>query len=216
MMAVGYEKLHQYEKAIPLREKELEIYDKWDSRPRWSSSYTSLGKLYHLTGQYRKERKLYRQAVLALTEEDTDEANRYIEKYISVRKVNIASEATIASDLAGIYSEANLYDKAEAYYREALSLEPGTPSRMDNLAYFLIDNGRNISEGLELIDKALELSPDNYLYLDTKGWGLYKQGNFEEALELLGKSWELKPVYNHSIYLHLEEVRKAVAGQKNN
>jgi len=70
----------------------------------------------------------------------------------------------------------------------------------------------NIEEGLELIEKALESDPERYIYLDTKGWGLYKQGKYEEALEVLEKSWELKPRYNHEIFLHLEEAKKAVAG----
>jgi hypothetical protein len=52
--------------------------------------------------------------------------------------------------------------------------------------------------------------------LDTKGWGLYKQKKYKEALELLEKSWDLKPYYDHELYLHLEAAKKAVAGQKNN
>jgi tetratricopeptide (TPR) repeat protein len=90
---------------------------------------------------------------------------------------------------------------------------------MNTLAYFLIVNGRNINEGLGLVDNALVLSPDNYNYLHTKGWGLYKQGKYQEALETLQKSWDLRreqAVYNHEAYLHLEEAKKAVAGQKNN
>jgi len=227
----AYMALHQYDIAITEFEKELEIYDKWGSRPRWILSYTSLGKAYHLTDQYRKERKLYRkaeqdfpdnysllyrQAILAFTEDDTDEANRYIEKFISASKISAASEVTIASDLAGIYSEADIPDKAEEYYRKALSLEPEAPKRMNNLAWFLIDKDQDIEEGLKLVDKALELGPDNYNYLDCKGWGLYKQGNLEEALKLLNKSDSLKPIYNHSIYLHLEAAKKAVANQKKN
>jgi tetratricopeptide (TPR) repeat protein len=83
---------------------------------------------------------------------------------------------------------------------------------LNNLAYFLIDKERNIKEGLDLADKALKLSPDNYASLHSKGWGLYKQGKYKEALEFLEKSWKTKPVYNHALYLHLEEVKKAVAG----
>ena len=45
---------------------------------------------------------------------------------------------------------------------------------------------------MELVDKALELSPDNYNYLDTKGWGLYKQGKYQEAFDILQKSWDLR------------------------
>ena len=51
--------------------------------------------------------------------------------------------------------------------------------------------------------------------LHTKGWGLYKQGKYKEALEVLEKSWDLKPFYDHAIYLHIEEVKKAIENQNN-
>ncbi len=229
-----YNQLHQYDKAIPELEKALEIYNKWDSKPMWAWNYTWLGAAYHYTGQYKKEKKLYKkaeedfpdnyflrynQAILALTIGDTAEANEYIQKYISRRQEGLASEADIKGGLAGIYNIAGILDKAEAYYREALSLEPENLGRQNTLAYFLIDKERSISQGLELIDKALEISPDNYNYLHTKGWGLYKQGKFKEALEILQKSWDIrreKAIYNHEAYLHLEAAKKAVASQKNN
>ena len=102
------------------------------------------------------------------------------------------SEAVITSRMASTYSEAGILDSAENYYRKALSLEPEIPNRMHNLAYFLIDKDRNINQGLELVDTALIKSPDNYNYLHTKGWGFYKQGKYNEALEILQKSWDLR------------------------
>jgi tetratricopeptide (TPR) repeat protein len=225
--------LYQYDKAIPEFVKALELYKKWNLKPLWVHNYTALGLAYHKTDQYRKEKKLYkkaetdfpydpaliyRQAILALTEGDKDEANRYIDKYISVRKENSASAAQIATNLAFIYSDAGILDKAELSYREALSLEPEDPLRLNNLAYFLIDKNRNVNEGLELIDKTLKLKPDNYSYLHSKGWGLYKQGNYKEALDILQKSWDLRrqnAIYDHEAFLHLEAAKKAVAGQKN-
>ena len=56
----------------------------------------------------------------------------------------------------------------------------------------------------------------NTYMLDTKGWGLYKQGKFKEALELFQKADSLKPIYDHEIYLHLEAAKKAVTSLKNN
>jgi tetratricopeptide (TPR) repeat protein len=240
-IATFYSQLYQYDKAIPEFEKALELFNKWDSRPRWSYEYILPGVIYHKTNQYRKEKKLYRiaeryfpndpeliynQVILELTEGDTVAANKDIRKYISVRKGNSWAEADITASLASIYSEAGMLDKAEAYYRKAhvmlqdnpgelSSMQINNPYRLNNLTWFLIDKGRNITEGLELADKALILQPDNYLYLDCKGWGLYKQGKYEEALKFLEKSWSLKPVYDHDIYLHLEAAKKAVAGQKN-
>jgi Tfp pilus assembly protein PilF len=121
------------------------------------------------------------------------------------------------NDVAGIYSDAGILGKAEEYYRKALLKEPEKPDRLNNLAYFLIDKDRNINEGLELIDKALGLSPDDYNLVHTKGWGLYKQGKYQEALDILQKSWDLrreKAVYEHEAFLHLEAAKNSVANQK--
>jgi tetratricopeptide (TPR) repeat protein len=227
----GYFHLYQYDKGIPEFEKALEICNKWDSKPPWVNAYTALGYAYHKTSQYKKERRLYkkaerdfpndplltyRQAVLALAEGRTKEANNYIERYKSIRKANSWSEAGTTSSLAGIYSESGIFDKAEEYNRQSLSLEPENPNRMNDLAYFLIDKDQKVNEGIEIIDKALKLSPEDYNYLNTKGWGLYKQGKYQEALEILQKSWSLRmknAVYDHEAYLHLEAAKKAVAGQ---
>ena len=49
--------------------------------------------------------------------------------------------------------------------------------------------------------------------LETKGWGLYKQGHYKESLEILKESWELRPLYYHEHYLHIQDVEKAIANQ---
>jgi tetratricopeptide (TPR) repeat protein len=228
-----YLNLHQYNKAIPEFEKALEIYNKWGSKPMWVINYINLGIAYHNSGQFAKENELYiqaekdfpdvpdlifRQVILSLTQADTVTANIYIKKFISICKIQSLTEADITNDIASMYSEAGILDKAEESYRQALSLEPYNPSRMDTLAYFLIDKDRDINGGLELVDKALNLDPDNYNYLNTKGWGVYKQGKYKEALEILQKSWDLrreKAVYDHEAYLHLVAAKKPVTGQKN-
>ncbi|TFH34756.1 MAG: tetratricopeptide repeat protein [Bacteroidia bacterium] len=223
-----YNSLNQYDKAIPELEKSLEIFHKWDSKPFWVVNYFQLGLAYYKTGKYKKEKKLYRkaekdfpddppvlmrQAILALSHGHTREASGYLNKFISISKEYSSSETDILESLAYVYTEAGIPDKAEECYRKALSLEPEKPDRMNHLALFLIDQDRNVIEGLRLVDRALELSPDNFEYLDTKGWGLYKQGNYKEALELLERSWDLKPAFIFDLYLHLEEVKKATGNR---
>ena len=197
VLGESYIKLEQFDKAVPEYEKALEIYDKWGSKPMWIQNYIKLGFAYHKTGQYEKEKKLYkkaeqnfpddreliyRQTVLSLTEGDTISANRYIDKFRSINKNASISEPDILIKLGDLYWEAALLDKAEEYYRQALLLEPESPDKLNRLAWFLIENDRNINEGLRLIDRALELKPDNYNFIDTKGWGLYKLGKTKEAL----------------------------------
>jgi tetratricopeptide (TPR) repeat protein len=228
-----YLAMHQYKKAIPEFEKSLEIYKKWESKPGWVANYTEVGDAYHGTGQYKNEKKLYRkaeldfpddewliqnQAILALTEKDTVAANRYIEKYISIGKNQLWTEAVISNNLAFIYNRGGFLDKAEEFYRQANSLAPPEMSGfLRNLAFFLIDKDRNVDEGLKLVEKYIKLKSENYLILDVKGCGLYKKGKYQEALEILQKSWDLRmknAVYDYDASLHLEIAKKAVANQK--
>jgi tetratricopeptide (TPR) repeat protein len=227
----NYNLLFQYDKAIPEFEKALEIYNKWGIKPKWSYNYVLLGISYHKTGQYKKEKKLYlkaekdfpddlliinRLAILSLTNGDTASANQYIGKIVSEYKESPEFEVIKLQSLASIYSEAGILDKAEEYYRKLNLSIPENPALMNNLAYFLINNDRNVIEGLQLVNKAIEQYPDNYALLDTKGWGLYKQKEYREAAEILQKSWDLRmkyATYNHSSYLHFEEAIKAAANQ---
>ena len=228
LMGHCYIVLQQYQKAIPEYERSLEIYKKSGINPYYVSNYTDLGLAYLKTGQLRKAKKLLkkaeqdfpnnisvlsRQVLLELFEGDTVKADEYIRRYILLSKESAISYTDFATTFASIYAEAGIKDKAEKYLRQAIRSEPRNPVKISNLAYFLIDNELNVHEGLQMVNKSLALNSDDYLLLDCKGWGEYKMGRYDEALELLEKSWNFKPIYNHRIYLHLEEVRKKVSGK---
>jgi tetratricopeptide (TPR) repeat protein len=95
--------------------------------------------------------------------------------------------------------------------------EPESIEWVNTLGFYLIDKDRNIEEGLGLIERALISRPDNYRLLDSQGWGLYKKGQYQEALDIIQRSWDLRlqnARYNHASYLRLEKVKMAAAGQK--
>jgi tetratricopeptide (TPR) repeat protein len=231
-IGLRYSTLQQYDKAIPEFEQALKIYKKLKIKPWWIFNYTELGYAYHNTGQYKKEEKIYieaekdfpvestltfRQAILYLSIGDSVKANAYLDKYRTIYKDNLWSEATLAINLGRAYAQANMYDEAEESFRKAVSLDPDNGFRYYYLAYHLIDKDKNVSEGLEMIDEALELVPSyEGLFLDCKGWGLYKQGNLQEALRLLERSRDLQFNYSHENYLHLQEVKNAIAAAGKN
>ncbi|TFG41407.1 MAG: tetratricopeptide repeat protein, partial [Bacteroidia bacterium] len=205
-----YNRLRQYSKAIPELEKALAIYKRWGVKPLWSTNYVNLGTAYRETGQLNKAKTLYRKAeedfnydllltyhqcLLAIVEGDSASYNKYLEKALRIAKGESWTDVNIAAQMAEGLSQIHKYDKAEENFRKALSIEPEEPGRMNDLAYLLIDSERNIPEGMELVSKALKSDPDNYQFLDCKGWGLYKLGKYKEALILIQRSWELKPVY---------------------
>jgi Predicted integral membrane protein len=228
-VGLPYYQMNQFDKAIPEFETTLEIYNSWGTKPLNSNFYEVLIIAYHETGRYKKEEELIkkasvdfpndpsiirRQIILSFSEGDTLAANKFINKYLSIHKSNLTSDIDIIDNLAAIYCSAGLLNKAETNFREALSMDPGNPDRINEVAYFLIDKDRNLTEGLDLIGKALKMNPNNFNYLDTKGWGLFKTGKYEEALKFLEKSDSLKPVYDNLLFLHIQDVRKAIASKK--
>ena len=230
-MALDYSGIFQYEKAIPLYEKSLELFDKLDMKPWWIYNYIQLGYAYHETGQYKKEEKVYkkadedfpnetsliwRKAILNLTKRDTARANDLFREYRKIYRENAWSESALERNLGWAYTQAKMPDQAEEAFRKSVRLDNKSPYWTYYLANFLIEQNRNIDEGIELADKALELShgQDEWIYLDCKGWGLYKKGRYREALDILQRSWDLrraKAQYDHQAFMHLEEAKKAVA-----
>ncbi len=228
----AYLEMMQYDKAIPEFERALSLFHQYGTKPYWLAFYAELGIAYHKTGQYKKEKKLYRQAErdfpndpdlldqqawLELTLGNEKEAKIYLDKWLALRREQSWTEAHISSYLAYIYSMAERYDKVEEYYRKALALEPGNINRQNNFAYFLIDKNRNTDEGLAMAVKALASDPENYYSMHITGYALYKKGAYRQALEWMEKSWALrmkKSIYQHRSFLQLEEARKAAAKQK--
>jgi AraC-like DNA-binding protein/TolB-like protein/Tfp pilus assembly protein PilF len=237
LIGAVYARSKQYDKAIIAFKNFLEYYRRKGKdflKGNWV--YPALGEMYHITGQYKKEKRLYKEAykvnddyksvyfswiirdcgTLALTEGDTVAANQYIREFISVRKENSSSEAEILEGLGAMYWLAQKWDKGEEYYRKALSMEPENPVRMKTLADHLIDRNQNLDEVVELMDKAMKNAPnkfDYYNYSDTKGWGLYKQGKYQEALDILQKTFDATPFKLYTLKAHFEEVKKAVSEQ---
>jgi tetratricopeptide (TPR) repeat protein len=226
----GYCKLMQYEEAVPVLEKSLVLYGNQNLKPWWIETYVNLGLAYNKTGQFKKEKGLYkaaeqhfpgdplltyRRAVHALSVGDSVIADALIDKYISLRKGNSDRESDILSGVADIFSESGTPHKAEEYYRRALALEPDNHERNLRLASFLIRSDRNIAEGSALADELLDLDPENYKYLELKGRVLLRERRYREALDMMERSWDLRiknGVYDHEAFLQLEAARKAVAG----
>ncbi len=233
LLGMVYNSLHQYENAIPELVKSLEIYHKWGDEylKMDATPLIQLDFAYHGTGRYKNEKKILKELehyspdnywlirgklLLAFAEKDSVAAKRYMPQYIS-NLSNGASEAHVAGAMGKIYFDAGRPEKAEVYYRKALSLEPGNPDIMNDLANFFINSNRNLNEVPGLMDQVMALAKsktDYYDYLNTKGWGLYKQGKYKEALEILQKCWDEAPFKVYSIKSHLDEVKMAAAAQK--
>lgn len=234
-----YYNTEQWQDAINAFEKANDLIKLFNGRKLWIWHYLCLGDAYHKIGEHGKESKILKegldswpaeehriknyQAVCAFSLGDTAKANELLSEFCDACKKKQFSEARIESDIGLIYQKSSLLGKARQHYQIAIKSQPSdiyNIRAMCYLAWLLIDNEINIPKGINLVDSALKKNPSDEELLadlyDTRGWGFYKLGNYDQALEDLLKGWDLRPFYGHQHFLHLEAAKKVVAYNKHN
>ncbi len=94
----------------------------------------------------------------------------------------------------GIAYERNKeWPKAEADFKRALELRPDQPQVLNYLGYSWVDQGLNLNEALEMIEKAVAAAPNDGYIVDSLGWAFYRLGRFEEAVTTLEQAVMLRP-----------------------
>ncbi len=223
-----YFNTEQWQDAIMAFEKTLEISHRYEIKT-WAWTYILLGRACHYTGNHKEEQRIfdegrnqwpgeksqfdYWQAVCAISRGDNINAQFYLEEIRITSVQKGLPKAELLLMYAGVHKWAESLEKAEEYYKEALTLDPNDASIMNDVAYFLISNDLEIADGLALVNKAFEQDPENGAYMYTYGLALYKSGKLEESLEILKRSWDLASYYDHEHYLLIKRIEEALISQ---
>lgn len=80
------------------------------------------------------------------------------------------------------------FPKAEADFREALKLQPDSAQVLNYLGYSLVDRNERLDEALKLIERAVQLRPDDGYILDSLAWAYYRLGRYQDAVAPMEKS----------------------------
>jgi tetratricopeptide (TPR) repeat protein len=88
--------------------------------------------------------------------------------------------------------------------RKIILLNPTDSTAYNSLGYILADRTDRYQEAYELIQKAIELSPDEPSIIDSLGWVQYRLGMYEEARKNLDRAYVLFP--DAEVAAHLGEV----------
>jgi len=64
---------------------------------------------------------------------------------------------------------------------------------------------------MELAKKAMILEPGYYGILHIYGLGLFKQGKYKKALEILNQAWEARGIYDLDLMRDIQAAEKAIA-----
>jgi tetratricopeptide (TPR) repeat protein len=105
--------------------------------------------------------------------------------------------------LSAIYVQQGDEVKGEEILQEVYREHPDDTQVNNDLGYLWADQGRNLEQAREMIEKALKAEPENPAYLDSMGWVLFKLGEYEKALEHLQKAISLPRGEDSTIYDHL-------------
>ncbi len=87
---------------------------------------------------------------------------------------------------------AGRWPAAEADLTKALQLQPDQPDVLNYLGYSWIDKGMHLDQARTMIERAVELRPDDGAIVDSLGWALYRMGHFQAAVGMLERAVELK------------------------
>ena len=88
--------------------------------------------------------------------------------------------------------------------RAILAVEPDNADALNALGYTLADLTDRYEEARKLIERALELKPDEHYVVDSMGWVLYRLGRLEEAEKYLRQALSLRD--DAEVAAHLGEV----------
>ncbi len=95
------------------------------------------------------------------------------------------SKKDVVSDFYSILGDAyhtkKLNEEAYAAYDSALVHNPSNIGALNNYAYYLSVERRNLDKAEEMSYKTVKAEPDNATYLDTYAWILFEKGNYAEA-----------------------------------
>lgn len=90
-------------------------------------------------------------------------------------------KASIYGSLGDAYAGIESWDQSFKNYEESLGINPENAVILNNYAYYLSLQQRNLAKAEKMAQEALNIDPQNTSYLDTLGWIYYQKEEFQKA-----------------------------------
>lgn len=132
-------------------------------------------------------------ALLARAEETADSAD-------------VETMSDILTTRGDIYYAMERTDSAFAFYDRALQFNPLNMTALNNAAYFLACENRDLDRALKLIEQVVAERPDEPTSLDTYAWVLFRRGDFDGARQVIDRTLELEDSPSAELYEHAGDI----------
>ena len=96
------------------------------------------------------------------------------------------------------------FEVLEGNLRKLIQVKPDHAHAYNALGYSFAERNLRLAEARKLIERALEISPEDYYIVDSMGWVLYRMGDLKGAAEQLRRAYLGRP--DGEIGAHLGEV----------
>ena len=173
--------------------------------PADSSSLMLAGNWFYGTGRKEKGRSYFDKTLtvfpdklwprflnLQLMTEDGATAKQIVDKCEEIIALGGARNPDVLpaySIIGDTYYKLGQKSNAYKAYERALKADPGNLPVLNNYAYYLSLEGKKLKKAAAMSRITIEKEPDNATYLDTYGWILYLQKQYQKA----------KPYFKHAM-----------------
>ena len=119
---------------------------------------------------------------------------------------NVVFVSDVLCSKADIYSQSGRKDMADEAYRQAIAVNPDNLLALNNYAYLLAVEDRDLDRAEKMSYRTIQERPDDINSLDTYAWILFRQKKYTEALVYIQKALDLAEEPAEELYTHAGDI----------
>ncbi len=123
---------------------------------------------------------------------------------------DVRLKASVHAAKGDFYQMTGHAEKSFREYEQSLKYVPDNVAVLNNYAYFMANEGRNLAKCARMSKKAVDAEPENPTYIDTYAWILYKQKKYVLAKAYFKKAMLYGGKDNAEILSHYAETLEAL------
>lgn len=136
-----------------------------------------------------------------------DSSHYYLNKALNLTdSLDFEMKSSILSSIGDMYFSANEKDSAFVYYDKAIAVNPKNLLALNNCAYYLACEGRDLERAEQMSAITIKEEPENSTSLDTYAWVLFKMKNYSRAKYYIDEALKFSDEFSEEILHHAGDI----------